>query len=313
MRSGLAGMHNVGNFDWNDLRHFLAVAREGSTLSAARALRVNQSTVHRRMAALEKCLGCALAERHPRGYRLTDFGKQLQPYAEGVEEAVSALRRNVASFDRGMKGTIRLTCSTGVAHLLMNAKLLDVFHTRHPGLKITLHMTENMFDLAKGDADIAIRGGQPKDEALIGRKIADVPWGIYASRSYVERCGRPKDVDDLNGHSIIEFIGEIADLKAARWLRSKAPQANVAGHSSNIPSVLLAVKSGAGLAPLPLPLADLDDELLRMLGPISELNYPMYLLTHRDLRKLPRISAFFDFCVSELRPILAGVGKRRSA
>ena len=94
-------MHNLGMFDWNDLRHFLAVAREGSTLAAATALRVNQSTVHRRLVALEQRLGCALVERHPAGYRLTEHGKQLQPFAEEVENAVSALLSSIAFLSCG--------------------------------------------------------------------------------------------------------------------------------------------------------------------------------------------------------------------
>ena len=170
-------------------------------------------------------------------------------------------------------------------------------------------MTERFLDLSKGEADIAIRAGAQGDASLVGRKVADVPWGIYASRSYVGRYGRPKSAGDLNLHSVIEFIGEIAHIKAARWMRSKATNATICGQSSNVPSVLLAVKSGAGLAPLPTPLGDLDDELVCVIGPIPELNYPTYLLTHRDLRKIPRISAFFDFRVSELRPILTGTSK----
>jgi DNA-binding transcriptional LysR family regulator len=293
-------------FDWNDLRHLLAVAREGSTLAAAKKLSLSQPTVHRRLVALEKNLSCALVERHPTGYRLTELGKELQPYAEGVEKAVTALQRHVETFDKGMTGTIRMTCSTTVAHRLMRARCLDVFQERYPGLRVELLMTERFLDLSKGEADVAIRGGEQSDKALFGRKIADVPWGIYANRSYIERRGSPKGPEDMDNHSVIEFIGEIANLKAARWLRSKAPRAAVSGQSSNIPSVLLAVKSGAGLAPLPSPLADLDDELLCVFGPLPELNYPLYLLTHRDLRKIPRISAFFDFCLSELRPVLTG-------
>jgi len=304
-------MHNLGMFDWNDLRYFLAVAREGSTLAAAKVLRVNQSTVHRRLVELEKRLGCTLAERHPAGYRLTEFGKELQPYAERVEEAVSALHRHVATFDKGMRGIIRLTCSTAVARRLMRSEVLDIFHTRHPGIKVELLMTERLLDLSKGEADVAIHGGEAREEALIGKRVADVPWAIYASRSYVERHGSPKMFGEIDGHSIIEFIGEIGDLTAAHWLQSKAPRAHISGQASNIPSVLLAVKSGVGLAPLPVPLADLDQDLVRVIGPIPELKYPTYLFTHRDLRKIPRIAAFFEYCLSELRPILTGIEPRK--
>jgi DNA-binding transcriptional LysR family regulator len=298
-------------FDWNDLRYFLAVAREGSTLAAAKALRVNQSTVHRHLATLEKDLGCKLVEHHPTGYRLTELGRQLQVHAERIEEGAAALQRHIASCDKGMVGRIRMTCSTAVGHRLMKSGLLDTFNKRYPQLKVELVMTERLLDLSRGEADIALRGGEPTDESLVGKKIADVAWGIYATRSYVARHGSPKSPEELNDHRVIGFVDGIADHKAARWLRSKAPRATVCGESGNIPSVLLAVKSGAGLAPLPAPLADSDGELVCVLGPNPELSYPMYLLTHRDLRKVPRVSAFFDFCLSELRPVLTGAAPSR--
>jgi DNA-binding transcriptional LysR family regulator len=306
-------MHNLGIYDWNDLKYFLAVAREGSTLAAAKVLRVNQSTVHRRLAELEKRLGCTFMERYPTGYRLTEHGKHLQPYAVRVEEAAVAIQRQVATLDKGLRGSVRLTCSTAVAHRLMRSGLLDAFHSRYQGIEVELLMTERVLDLSKGEADVAIRGGEARESALVGKKIADVPWCVYASRSYVERRGSLKRLQDADDHSIIEFIGDIANLKAARWLQSKMPRALVSGNASNVPSVLLAVKSGVGLAPLPAPLAALDDDLVCVFGPIPELNYPTYLFTHRDLRKIPRIAAFFEYCLSELRPVLTGVAARREA
>jgi len=233
-------------FDWSDLRYLLAVAREGSSLAAARALRVNQSTVHRRLVELEKRLGCPLVERHPSGYRLTEYGKELKPYAERVEQAASALRRHAATFDKGMRGIVRLTCSTSIAHRLMKSELLDKFHERYPGIKIELLMTDRVLDLSNGEADVALRGGEVREEALVGKKIADVPWAVYASRSYVKRNGRPRSPEDIRSHCIIEFTGEIASLAAARWLPSKAPQARISGQASNVASVLLAVKSAVG-------------------------------------------------------------------
>lgn len=304
-------MHNPAMFDWSDLRYFLAVAREGSSLAAARALHVNQSTVHRRLVELERRLGCPLVERRPSGCRLTEYGEELQPYADRVEQAVSALRRHAATFDKGMRGPVRLTCSTTIAHRLMRSELLDRFHKKYPGIRVELLMTDRVLDLSNGEADVAVRGGEARENALIGKKIADVPWAIYASRSYVERNGRPNTPEDLGGHCIIEFTGEIAGLAAARWLPSKAPQARISGQASNIPSVLLAVKSGGGLAPLPAPLADLDQDLIRVIDPVPELGYPIYLFTHRDLRKIPRIASFFDFCLSRLRPVLTGVDRKK--
>jgi DNA-binding transcriptional LysR family regulator len=291
-------------FDWNDLKYFLAVAREGSTLAAARRLKVNQSTVHRRLAALEKTLGCSLVERHPTGYRLTELGNQLRSHAERVEEDAGAFQRHVAASDRGMIGRIRMTCSTAVGHRLMKSGLFDAFGKHHPGLKVELVMTERLLSLAAGDADVAIRGGVPTDETLVGKRIANVPWALYATRAYIDRNGRPGSLADLDRHTTVGFIEAMANHSAAIWLRRHAPRATICAEAGNIPSVFLAVKSGACLAPLPAPLGDGDDELECVLGPVSELTYPMYLLTHRDLRRLPRISAFFGFCAGKLRPIL---------
>jgi DNA-binding transcriptional LysR family regulator len=294
----------VGMFDWNDLRHLLAVARQGSTLAAAKSLCVNQSTVHRRLVALEKALGCSLVERHPTGYRLTEIGKQLRSYAERIEKEAIAVQRHVVSSDKGMVGRIRMTCSTAVGQRLMKSGLLDSFNTHHPGLTVELVMTERLLNLASGEADLAIRGGEPTDGSLVARKVAEVAWGLYATRTYVKRYGAAKSAEDLDGHNVVGFIDGMAEHMAARWLRSKAPRAQIRAECGNIPSVFLAVKSGACIGPLPIPLADTDDQLLCVLGPIPELSYPMYLVTHRDLRRVPRIRAFFDFCSTRLRPVL---------
>jgi DNA-binding transcriptional LysR family regulator len=297
-------MHNGGMFDWDDLRYFLAVARAGSTLAAAKALRVDQSTVHRRLAGLEKALGCNIFERHPTGYRLTKIGNELRAYADRIEKEAVALQRHIAASDKGMVGRLRVTCSTAVGQRLMKSGLLDTFTKRHPGLKVELVMTERVLSLANGDADIAIRGGGPKDESLVGKRIADVRWGIYGTRAYLKRHGAPKHPQDLDRHSIVGFIDAMAEHKAARWLQSNAPRAQICAECGNIPSAFLAVKSGACLGPLPSPLAEADHELICVLGSIADLSYPMYLLTHRDLRKVPRVAAFFEFCATRLRPIL---------
>lgn len=298
-------MRNQTTFDWNDLKYFLAVARAGSTLAAARTLNVNQSTVQRRLAELEQRLGFALAERHPAGYRLTEQGRELLPLATRIEENAHALQRHAATFDTGMSGSVRVTCSTAIAFRLTKSALLDDFHKLHPGITVRLLMTEHVLDLSKGEAEIAIRGGAPKEEGLIGRKIADVSWAIYASQSYVERHGRPT-IDELDGHSIIEFTGEIAGIAAADWLPARAPRAQIVGQASNVPSVLMAVKAGVGIAPLPVPLAELDSDFVQVFQPSPELRYPIFLLVHRDLRDIPRIAAFFDYCVANLRPVLTG-------
>ena len=294
-------------FDWNDLRYFLAVARNGSTIAAAKALSLSQSTVHRRLAELEERIGRQIVIRHATGYRLTEFGKELLPLARQVEEAFASLERYLVASNDAPTGSVRVTCSESIGYRLMQSSLLETFHNRHPGLRVELIMSDHFLDLGKGEADIAIRAGVPNDESLVGRKIADVPWALFGSRSYVEHHDRVETTDDLNRHSIIEFDGDIRDHHAAKWLRSVAPHATVAARSNTVPGLMMTVKSGAGLAPLPIPLAVQETELVRVLGPVPGLYSQIYLLTHPDLRHTPRISAFFDFIVTELdnvRPVL---------
>ena len=292
-------------FDWNDLRYFLAIARGGSTGTAARALGVNQSTVQRRLRALESALHCSLAERQAGGYRLTTHGQQLLAYAEQVETTVSTLQRQSATLDDRATGLVKLTSHVTVGQRIIKSGFLDSFHSRHPGIIVELIMEQRALDLSKGEAHIAIRGGAlGNDPALVGRKVADVPWGIYAGLSFVERHGRPSTPVDIDGFSVVELVDEIEALPAARWMKTHAPTARVAARCSNIPSVHLAIKSGAGIGPLPAVYAAADEELVCVLGPLTELNYPMFLLAHRDLRKISRVNAVFEFCLSELKTVL---------
>ena len=143
----------------------------------------------------------------------------------------------------------------------------------------------------------------------------DLDWRCRESRRQAgadAHVARPHDhlVDasaapvDIDGFSIVELVDEIEALPAARWMRTYAPTARVAARCSNIPSVHLAIKSGAGIAPLPAVYAAADEELVCVLGPLPELNYPMFLLAHRDIRKVQRVNAVFEFCLIELKTVL---------
>ena len=287
--------------DWNDLRHFLAVARHGSTIAAAKVLGVNQSTVHRRLGELERQLGRRLVERHPRGYRLTAMGEELRPLAERIETAVQDLERRAASSDADLVGTVRVTCPETVGYRMMKTPLLDAFRPRYPGLRIELIMVDRVLDLAKGEADVAFRTAPPQDNALVSRKLADVPWAMFASQSYVDSHGQPGRPEDINQHQVIGFGGRIAEHPAARWLRSVAPNARVAAICTTTPALVLAVKSGAGLAPLPVAAVEHEQDLVRLLGAVPALTLHFYLVFHRDMKRTPRVRAFCDFVAEEIR------------
>jgi DNA-binding transcriptional LysR family regulator len=295
-------------FDWNDLRYLLAVARHGSTIAAGKALGLSQSTVHRRLTELERRIGRQLVTRHTTGYRLTKFGEQLLSYAERVEAAVTDFERQVTGAARDVAGVIRVTCPEPIVYRMTQSKLIDRFHARHPRLRVEFVTSDRYLDLSKGEADVAFRSGDTDDE-LVGRKIADSIWAVYASHAYIEHHGKPERIEELSRHPLVGFDDTLANHRAAVWLRQAAPDAKMSARNNSVLGLVYAVKSGIGLGPLPTALGDAEQDLVRVLGPIPELSRSWRLLTHADLRRTPRISAFFDFIIEEresLKSILTG-------
>ena len=296
-------------FDWNDLRYLLALAQHGSTLAAGRALRVDPSTVQRRVAELERRIGQSLVQRETAGYRLTEFGQALLPHARQVAQAVEALEQHLESARREAVGVIRVTCPEPLVSRLAASGLLDRVHARYPGLHVEFVMSDRYLDLAKGEIDVALRSGDTVDGALIGRKIGDSLWAVYASRAYVALHGQPRSVDELARHALVGFDAAMSGHRAAVWLRSVAPAARMAARNDSVLGVLQSVKAGVGIAPLPTAIADAEQELVRVLGPVPELARIWRILTTAELRRTPRVAAFFDFVVEEidaLRPVLTG-------
>jgi DNA-binding transcriptional LysR family regulator len=302
-------MHSSTVFDWDDLRYFLAVARQGSTIAAGRALQVDPSTVHRRLTVLERHIGRPLVKRHPSGYRLTELGEELVPYAQAVEHAVLAFGQHLESSRRAAVGVVRVTCPEPLVYRITQSSLLDRFHARYPGIRVEFVMSDKYLDLSKGDVDIALRSGDTDDNELVGRKIADSIWAVYASRKYVELRGKPERVEDIERHPLVGFDDAMTHHRAATWLRQVAPNGKIVARNDSVLGLLYAVKAGIGIAPLPTALGDAEEDLVRVLGPIPELARIWRLLTTRELRRTPRVAALFDFLVEEidtLKPILTG-------
>jgi DNA-binding transcriptional LysR family regulator len=205
--------------DWNDLKYFVAVARHGSTLAAGRALEVDQSTVQRRLTALERHIGRALVQRHTTGYRLTDFGTEVLEAAREVERAVGEFEQVLVVSKRNAAGVIRLTCPEPLVNRLTRSGLLDRFHALHPDLHVEFVMSDKYVDLRTGEADVALRSGDTDDAVLVGRKVGDSLWAVYASRDYVARHGQPSSIEEIKAYPL-------AGLKRA-W-RATAPASGCA-------------------------------------------------------------------------------------
>jgi DNA-binding transcriptional LysR family regulator len=191
---------------------------------------------------------------------------------------------------------------------MTKSALLDRFHARHPGLRVEFVTSDRYLDLSKGEADVAFRSGDTDDE-LVGRKIADSIWAVYASKEYIERHGRPTRTEDLSQHLLVGFDESLSQHRAAKWLCEVAPLAKMSARNNSVLGLVYAVKSGIGLGALPTALGDAEPDLVRVLGPIPELSRSWRLLAHPDVRRTPRIAAFFDFIIEEresLKSILTG-------
>jgi molybdate transport repressor ModE-like protein len=296
-------------FDWDDLKPFLAVARHGSTTAAARVLGVDQSTVQRRLAQLEKRIGQPLVQRNPSGYRLTAYGEELLPLAQGVEQQVASLEEKIQLSAREVNGLLRLTCPEPLVLRITRSTLLDHLRERHPGLRVEFITTDHYVDLTQGEADVALRSGDTVDNKLIGRKVGESLWAVYAGREYVQKYGAPASVQAMAGHDWVALDASMPHHRSVEWLRQLAPNARIVVTSGSVLGLVHSAKANFGLAALPTALGDSEPDLIRLFGPVPELTRIWRILTTRQLRRTPRVASFFEFMVQEiptLRPILTG-------
>lgn len=303
-----AKVQNMTMIDWNDLRHFLAVAETGSTLAAGRRLRVSQTTVARRVAALEQALALTLFERSPTGYVLTEAGETLVDHARSVERAVHGLTDAASSSQRTISGVVRVTTQEILAVTILAPMLRDL-HLAYPDIHIDLDTSEEVRDLAAGAADIALRNSvMPSGAGLVGRRIADDSWTLYCSHDYAAQHGRPTRRRELAGHPLIGGGEKGLWRYYLAWLQANGLEGAVAMHHSSATGMLSAVRAGMGLAVLPCIVADNDPDLVRCLPPVPQEERGLWLLTHERLRHTPRVRAVLDFLAERLTALARSSG-----
>jgi DNA-binding transcriptional LysR family regulator len=288
-------------FDWNDLRHFLAVARQGSTLAAARSLRVSQTTVARRIAALERALGVPLFERRQAGYSLTPAGQELLTRAEQVEASAGRFADAAAAQSRETHGTVRVTTEEIYATTLL-AQILPELHAAHPEIMIDLDTSQQVRDLGAGEADVSLRNikGDKHQAGLVGRQLCVDQWTLYCSRSYAARHGVPTNVAEMRRHPFIGGGGGNLWIHYQAWLRELGLESQVAVHHATSGGLLSGVRSGFGIAVLPCIVADADPDLVRCVPPRPGHERTLWLFTHERCRHTPRVRAVIDFLYERL-------------
>lgn len=283
--------------DWNDLRHYLEVARLGSVTQAAQALGTSQATVARRVAALEESLKTKLFVRHQNGYVLTDEGRDVLVLAEAAEENVLAMQRAALRMESAATGVVRLATSESLAADLV-VPALEPFTRRHPGLGVEILTGTSEVTLGRGEADLALRMVRPSLNALKIRRVGRVTYSLYCSEAYLKRSGRTAQ-DALDVHSLITWDTAHAHLPGVNWLLKRVPAAQVVLATSGLPTQVAAVDAGLGVAVLPDFLARVGFVRLNAVGTDLPLfSRDMWLATHADVAQSPRVRALAEFLVA---------------
>ena len=290
-----------GMLDWNDIRYFIAVADGGSTLAAGRALRVSQTTVARRIAALENALGLQLFEKRQAGYALTPAGSDLFERAQQVRNAADAFAEAAAAQSRDISGTVKITTEEIYAITLL-APLLRELHETYPEILIVLDTSQQVRDLGAGEADISLRSTKSTDQpaGLVGRQLCVDDWALYCSRAYAERHGVPRSIAEMKEHAFIGGGGGNLWIHYQAWLQALGLEQQVAMHHATSGGLLSGVRSGFGIAVLPCIVADADPDLVQCVPPRTDHGRVLWLFTHERVRQTPRVRAVIDFLYERL-------------
>jgi len=271
--------------NWNDLRYFLALAREGSVSGAGKVLGVEHTTVARRVTALEKQLGSRLFDRIPSGYEMTQVAENLYPHALAMEELMQVADREVFGMDTQLSGSLKLTASYDVFTRLITPKL-HRFTDRYPGIDVELLSSTSLADLASRQADIALRLSPNPPEYLIGRKVLPLRHGIYASTKYLKK---KRDSEKL-------ILWE-HERKAPEWVADHFPKARIAARVNEIMTMMESVKNHLGIARLPCYVADAEPTLRRLDLSLTPSTWGVWVLSHVDLRSTARVRVCREFLI----------------
>jgi DNA-binding transcriptional LysR family regulator len=298
-------------FDWNDARFFLALQRAGSLSAAGRELKVNQSTVGRRITTLEGELGVRLFLQTPEGHKLTPAGERFVEHAERIEAEAIATTREISGQEARLTGTVRITA--GDAHgVRFITPLLGEFHARYPGIDLELIADNRTLSLTKREADMAVRTPRPRESSLIVRRLPDLGVAMYAAATYVAARGRPQKLD-FAGHDFVGFEDPYGSSEESAWLETIAKKGRIVFKTNSTMARLAAAQSGFGIALLPCYLGDPEEKLVRLSSPDQVRLHDMWLVMHKDLRYAARIRVCADFLVEALTAradILRGTKKR---
>lgn len=281
--------------DWDDLRHFLAVARCGTVSAAARQLGVNATTVARRIRALETSLGRLLFEksRHS-GFVLTEEGQRLLPQADQLDSAVLAVRESLGGAQGQLSGLVRLACTEGLGASFLAPELAQL-QVLHPDLQIDLMPLPHFVSLSKREADLLVTLERPQRGAYVVAKLCDYDLAVYGHRDYLARHPDITTPEQLAAHPFVAYVDALAFSAELLYQEQAVPQAPVRFRSTSVVAHAAVVRQGLALGILPCFLAAQHPQLVPVLPQVVRVRRSFWLCCREDLRSLRRIRVVWDW------------------
>lgn len=276
-------------YDWDDLRYFLALHRHGSLVGAARAVRADPTTVSRRVSVLEKGLGTKLFVRSPDGWTLTPSGQRMLAAAERAEDGALGVMRGVEELQEAPEGRVRLTTIEPLAGWWM-VEVFDAVRRQWPGIVLDLITTTRVLDLARGEADIALRVGRPQEPGLLSRRITTSVERPYAHRAWLERTGVDPARPDLSGQDLLVLTGD-------RWTEAEG---RALVRTTSMQVLVRACRMAHGPAVLPDVVAARYPDLVPLDGLGVERRRSVWMVMHPDVARIERVRAVADLTVEHL-------------
>ncbi|KWC65918.1 LysR family transcriptional regulator [Burkholderia ubonensis] len=283
--------------NWDDARIFVALHRERTLRAAARALDIDQATVGRRLAALEHALGATLFLRTSSGYELTPVGRIAIRAAEAMEQSAHDLVRHTQGVDKRLAGEVKLSTTDALAQeYVMPA--IERLHAKHPDVSVLLDTTTQVLNLAKREADIAIRTVKPRNPDLLARRLASWEVGLFASPDYVRRHGEPVPGERFAGHDLVVYQPHFAKARMPSFVGEPLADGRIVARLNTNLTLRAALKVGLGLCEIPVPMGERDGLVRVWPDRANDAQYEIWLVTHQDLRHTARIRVTIDEIVA---------------
>jgi DNA-binding transcriptional LysR family regulator len=293
-KAAVAKTSQVARYNWDDVIYFLEVARARNLVRVAQKLKVDETTVSRRIRELERSLNTTLFKRSRAGFLLTETGLRLLKFAEGMENNANSIDEMVTgSGKKDPTGAVRIASMEGIGSMYLTPCMAE-FSASYPSIQVELITDSRLLDMNRREADVFVSFFRPKGKGLSVTKAGEFKVFLYASARYLEWHGTPTDLKELHSHRFVDFIDEHIVVEENRWLSDILRPTNVVFRSTSLVSQYMAASSGLGIAMLPSFVASWNRDLRPILPQYFSVR-DIWLSVHEDMLHIGRIKAVLSF------------------